>query len=330
MLIFAVCPSWAAEPETFELRGNQWVPVQSPTTTAAEDPQIARIAQLVQQRRNTAAQKQLIAWFKQNPQSPMYDRALYLMAQALYQYGNRLKAFYYLDQLLDEFPDSPLFFPALELQFKIADGYLDGYKRRFLGIPMFRAYDEGIDMLYRVRQRTPGSPLAERALLRTADFYYATGQYDLSADAYGWYGREYPRSPAITRVKLRQAFSNYAQFRGLRFDATPLLEARAQLAELIALSPEVAEEERLPAVVDRIERTFAEKLYVTADYYRRTREPRSAVYTLRFLIDAYPNTPEAEKARQALAKMPEWALESPEPAPPDADPGAVPLSAIER
>jgi outer membrane assembly lipoprotein YfiO len=191
---------------------------------------------------------------------------------------------------------------------------------------MFHAYDEAVDMLFRVRQRSPGSPLAEKALLRTADFYYADSQYDLAADAYAWYAREYPRSPAIGRVKLRQAFANYAQFRGLRFDATPLVDARAQLAELIAANPDLAEEEGLPAVVGRIDRTFAEKLYWTGNFYRRTHEPRAAVYMYRYLLEAYPNTPEAAKAQQALDKMPSWALESPVPE----EPATAPLSAIDR
>lgn len=319
-----------AEPKTAELRGNRWIEVSTPTSEPATDPELAEIERLVERKRNSEAQRRLIKWFKSNPGSPVRDRALYLMAQALYQYGNRIKAFYYGDELMDECPDSPLFYSALELQYRIADAYLDGYKRRFLGIPFFTAHDEGIDMLFRIRQRSPGSPLAEKSLLRTADFYYADAQYDLAADAYSWYAREYPRSSAIARVKLRQAFSNYAQFRGLRFDATPLVDARAQLAELIAANPDVAEEERLPAVLQRIDRTFAEKLYATADYYRRTKQPRAAVYTYRYLLTAYPETPEAGKARQAMEKMPKWALEEPVPGPAGPQPAAAPISSLDR
>ncbi len=321
----------AAEPQTAELRGDRWVEVNAPTTAPAADPELSNIEQLVQRKRNSEAIRRLVKWFKSHPPTdPMRDRALYLMAEALYQRGNRIKSFYYCDELMDEHPDSPLFYPTLELQYKIADAYLDGYRRRFLLIPMFHAYDEGVDMLFRIRNRSPGSPLAEKALLRTADFYYADGQFDLAADAYSWYAREYPRSPAIARVKLRQAFSNYAQFRGLRFDATPLVEARAQLGELIAANLELAEEESLPAVIERIDRTFAEKLYVTAEFYRRTKEPRAAVYTYRYLLDAYPNTPEAAKARRAMERMPQWALESPPPARPAPEPRIQPISSIER
>jgi outer membrane assembly lipoprotein YfiO len=214
---------------------------------------------------------------------------------------------------MDEYPESQLYYAALEKQFDIADAYLDGYKNRFLGIAMFSAEGDGVEMLYRIQQRSPGSPLAEKALLRSADYYYFDGQYDLAGDAYGFYVRQYPRSPVIAQVRLRRAFANYAQFRGLRFDATPLVDARAQLVEVISTYPELAREERIPTFVERIDQSFAAKLYVTADFYRRTRDPRAAVYLYRFLVDTYPESSEAARARQWLQKMPSWALQAPAP-----------------
>jgi outer membrane assembly lipoprotein YfiO len=320
----------AAEPSTVELRGNQWVEVNSPTTEPTTDAELIRIEQLVSQRRHKEARGRLVKWFQRNPSSPVRDRALYLMAEALYQKGDRIRAFFYLDQLLDEYPDSPLFYPALDVQYQIADAYLEGYKRRFLGLHLLTARDEAVDMLYRIQQRVPGSQIAEKSLLRTADFFYADAQYDLAGDAYAAYARSYPRSPAIARVRLRQAFSNYAQFRGLRFDATPLVDARAQLAEMVALYPDLADEEGLPAIVERIDRTFAEKMFVTADFYRRTKEPRAAAYTYQTLIEAYPHTAEAQKAQRELDRMPAWTKQMPRLEDPANNEPPPPMSSADR
>ena len=41
-----------------------------------------------------------------------------LIAEALYQYGDRVKAFYYLDELMDEHPDSRYYTQALEKQYR--------------------------------------------------------------------------------------------------------------------------------------------------------------------------------------------------------------------
>ena len=313
--------------QTWELSRNssgsaaQWSPVQNApparqtSATSAPVPALEDVERLIEQKKYREAEKQAIRWVLANKDHPQRDRGLYLVAASLYHYGNRIRAFYYCDELLDTYPASVYYTPALELQYRIADAYLEGYKRRFFGVPMFHAHDEAIEMLFRIQHRSPGSQLAERALLRTANFYYHDGQYDFAGDTYGAYLRTYPRSPITPRVRLRQAYSMYAQFKGPRFDATPAIDAREQLRELIAQYPELAREEKLPELLVDIDRTLAQKLYVTADFYRRTDEPRGAAYTYRYLAKAYPQTEVARQAEVALQQLPAWALAAvPEPA----------------
>jgi outer membrane protein assembly factor BamD (BamD/ComL family) len=316
-----------AEPKTWQLAsGGDWPQVEVPTSQAADapNPTLDRVELLLQDSQNRSAEKAAVQWVVSHKQHPQRARGLFLIARALYQYGNRVRAFYYLDELLDDYPDSPYYYPALEMQYQIADAYLKGYKRRFLRIPMFHAEDEGIEMLYRIQQRSPGSPLAERALLRTANYYYNDQQYDFAADTYGAYLRTYPRSPASARVKLRQAYSMYAQFRGLRFDATPMIDAREQLREVVAQHEDLAAQENIPTLLEQIDRNLARKLYVTAGFYRRTHQPRGAAYTYRYIEKAYPTTPEAQKASVALKALPAGSLNDvPEPAiTPDYGPGS--------
>ncbi|MEA2708127.1 MAG: hypothetical protein QOF78_728 [Phycisphaerales bacterium] len=316
-----VSTSSAAEPKTWEMSGRyQWQPVNTPSTqsTTAEVASaraLDRVEELLRAKHDRAAKKIAIDWVRANPNHPQRDRALFLIAQSLYQYGNRIRAFYYLDELMDEYPGSSFYGLALEKQYQIADDYLKGYKRRFFGVPAFHAYEEAVEMLFRIQHRSPGSQLAERAMLRTANFYYHDGQYDFAADTYAAYLRSYPRSPITARVRLRQAYSVYAQFRGPKFDATPAIDAREQLRELIAQYPQMAADEQIPQLVEQIDRTLARKLFVTADFYRRTRQPLGAAYTYRYVAKAYPNSEESRQAELALKDLPAWALQNvPEPA----------------
>ena len=286
----------------------------TPTTQQIENPTLDRAERLLAARNHRPARKIILNWLRKNRRAPDRDRGVYLLAEAYYQYGDRIRAFYHLDELLDLHPDSRLFYSALEKQYEIADRFLRGYKRRLLGIPMVGAEEEAIDMLFRIQERAPGSPLAERALLRTADYYYHRGDYELAADAYAAYARSYPRSPVIPRVKLRQAFASLAQFRGRYYDATPLIDARAQLEGVQAAYPEMAEQEGVAAVMARIDASMADKLYWTAGFYGRTNEPRAAAYTYRYLISRYPTSPEADRARRRLEQLPQWALAAPAPA----------------
>jgi outer membrane assembly lipoprotein YfiO len=325
----ATSPAFAAPPAA-EFRNGRWQPItEAPTSQPASDPQLDKIEELLKAGRNSAALDLGIYWVKNHPKdAPLRDRAIFLLGQANYQTDNHVRGFYYFDELMDEYPESKLFFPALERQYEIADGYLKGHKDRFLGLPILDRTEEAIEMLYRVQQRSPGSPLAEKALLRTADYYYSNADYDLAHDAYGAYVKNYPRSPMVPNVRLRQAFSSLAQFRGTRFDPSNMLDARSELADIVVAYPELAKEENIPSVIQAIDDTLAAKLFQRADFYTRTRDPRSAVYTYRFLLLTFPNSPQAPKAREALNRMPQWALNEPAPQPgsdfaPPADIGKV-------
>ena len=297
----------ADETKTWELRGGQqWEQVKTPATTQSiVDPELTHIETLIEGKQAPVAKRLAVQWFKTHGKdAPLRERALFLLGQANYTIGDRIDAFYNFDELLDLYPESRYFYPALQRQYDIADSYLNGYPRVVLWVFDVGASEEAIEMLFRIQQRSPGSPLAEKALLRTADYYYGDSQFDLASDTYNAFVKSYPRSPQIPRVRLRQAFSNYAQFRGLKFDVTPIIDAREQLAAIEAQYPAMAAEENLQPVIDRIDATFARKIFVTGDFYERTHELRAAAYQYKFLLKTYPRSPDAKVAQNRLDHLP--------------------------
>lgn len=314
--------------QAWELRGRDWAQVPGADPDLPADPALDRVEQLLNRGSGKAAFKEAVRWLQANPYTtPQRDRALFLAARALSVSGDGIKSFYYCDELLDSFPESPYYQPALELQYQIADRYLNQGTRRFLGIPVGDYNDEATEMLFRIQQRSPGSQLAEKALLRTADHYYGRSDYDLAGDAYAAYARSYPRSPEVSRVRLQQAYSYLAQFRDPKFDATPVVDARAQLADLLQSDPQLAEQERITSLIERIDSTLAQKLNITADYYRRTGKPESAAFLYDQVVKSYPTTPEADIARSARDRLPV----SPPPVPePTTQPTAARGAAVAR
>lgn len=298
---------------TWDLTAGQWRENQAPATQRAPEPVLDRAEQLIDRRDYKQAWDLSLQWVLANKHSPNRDRGLHLIARSLFGYGDRIKAFYYCDELLDTYPESPLFPAALELQYRIADAYLDGYKRRWFGVPVFYAKEEGVEMLYRIRNRAPGSPLAEKALLRTADHYRFDGQFDFASDAYAFYARQYPRSPMTPRARLWGAYCSLAQFRGVEFDPTPVIDAREQLRSIAAAYPDLAKEEGIEAILERIDEVFAKKLYATGTFYRRTNAPGAAAYTYKYLMKAHPTAPETERAKMWFNELPQWAQNQPGP-----------------
>src|SRR5688572_3127041 len=88
------------QPGSWELRDNRWEQVNSPgtvsgaTTQPMADPVLEQAEQLLERRDHRAALKVLVPWIKTQQASPLYDRGLFLMAEALYQRGDRIRSFY--------------------------------------------------------------------------------------------------------------------------------------------------------------------------------------------------------------------------------------------
>lgn len=295
--------------------GQAGAPQTQPAAQLQENRLLDRAERLLQQHHWQAAHELIVPWLKAEPRARDRDRGIYLLAEVYYQNGDRVRAFYHLDELMDNFPESRYFFPALQLQYDIAVAYLDGFKDTFLGLPIVSMTNEAIEMLFRIQERSPGSPLAEKALKRTADYYFNSSQFDLARDAYEAFARNYPRSPDLPQVRLRAAFASLAEFRGARFDATSLIDARAQFKEIEAQYPEQAADANVAGWIDRIDADLARKAYVKADFYRRTDHLRGAVYMYRYVVGTYPNSHEADLSRRALASMPRSALVDPPPPP---------------
>ena len=302
-------PSWELT------EGGRWQQVTGAAATQpATDPILNRVEDMIQARQADPAHRIVVAWLRTHKGSPLRDRGIYLLGQANFARGNRIMAFYNFDEILDKYPTSRYFYPALQRQYDIADEFLKGYKRKFLGVPLFGAMEEATEMLYRVQQQAPGSPLAEKSLLRVADHYYADAQFDLAADAYAAYIRGYPRSPYLARVRLRQAFATLAQFRGVRFDATPVIDARQQLLDLAAFYPAIAEQENVAAIIQRIDASLSKKLLETARFWKRSSKPQASAYYYKYLINEYPGSAEAGQARVEVAGLPKEAVEKARPA----------------
>jgi len=319
-LLIALLPLAAAticygQQKTWEFDNGKWPQVNDATPQPVSDPEIDRAEKYLARGAPSLARAILLAWEHTHKDSPVRDRAIFLIAESYFDQDDRILSFYYLDEVMDEYPESRLFYPALRKQYQIADEFLAGRKRPFLGMKILPAEDEAVEMLYRIQQRSPGSDLAEKALLRTADYYYNSAQFDYAADAYAAFVRGYPRSPDVPRARLHQAFSSLAQFRGLSFDPTCVIDARAQLLDIEVDYPALARDENVPEAVERIDSAFAGKLLVTAEYYQHTGQFKAAVYFYRFLIDTYGSSPDAAEARRRLAALPDSVKGPPLPPP---------------
>jgi tetratricopeptide (TPR) repeat protein len=286
----------APEPGT-----DAWIIGESRRALAADSP--------------AEADRLLSDWLRvhERTDNPWLAEAYMLRGDARVARGKEYTALYDYETVAKDFAESEVFMATLERELRVGRMYLNGLKRKFLGIRIEDASPIGIELLMRIQERAPGSQLAETAAIDLADYFYRVRDLDLAAEMYSIFIVNYPRSELRRHAMLRQIYANVAQFKGPRYDASSLVEARALIRQFAGEHPEQAEQLGITdALIARLDESGAAQMLSTAEWYLRREDPVSARFTLRRLVVKYDGTVAAARGREILT---ERGWEAPEAAP---------------
>jgi len=233
--------------------------------------------------------------------SPEAPRALRLRGDALVAMGKEFKALYDYERVIRGYPASEEFFVAVEREYDIALRYLDGLRVKVFGLRVEDATDIGIELLLRTHERAPGSELGERAAIAVADYYYDNREMNWAVDAYDAYVKSYPRGPNRDKAMTRRVIGNLARYRGAKYDATSLIDARRQIARLQRDLPREAEKLGLDdEMIRMIDAALAAQTLDAAMWRIKRDEPAAARYLMIRLIEEHPGTDAAAEASREL------------------------------
>ncbi len=288
--------------ERYELESGDWKIVESPDPDTPEG-RLALARQALAAGDANKAQRLASAWIKEYPHDPLLPEAYLVRGDALLAQGNEYKALFDYELVARSYPASDAFVTVLQRELEIARLYAHGTKRKFLGIRMFKATDEAEELFILIQERMPGSRLAEEAGIELADFYFANRKMDLAAEMYSIFLENNPNSSYVSKARRRLIYAYLAQFKGPRFDASSLREARARLVELMAVEPATAESVGAEALLERIDESDARKLLLTAQWYLQTGDPVAAELTIRRLLQRYPRSVAATDALRLMDKI---------------------------
>lgn len=291
---------------------REWVEVE-PRTETESDERIDRARELLALDKPGEAHALVSRWIEEHDGTshPRLPEAFLLRADALVAQNNEFKALYDYEAVIRRFPQSEAFRTAVERELEIGLKYIDGYRRKLWGMRIADATEIGVEILIRVQERMPNSALAERAAIELADHYYERREMELARDAYDLYVMNFPNGPNRMKAEMRRIYAEVARFKGPRYDASGLLNARVKIENFAARYPAEAANRGLnSAMIARIDESMAAQLLETAKWYLDLNDGASARYTLERLVRAYPET---FAAQNALAIMDRRGWSSPEP-----------------
>lgn len=247
------------------------------------------------------------------PDSPRYPEALYLKSSAHLELKDYRSAHDGYQALLNDFPGSPYAEEALAADFRVAEQYLAGKRRRaWKGLIRVKDRDAGIKILDDIILNYPDTSLAELAQRTKADYYYSRGEFEIAEDEYAAFSREYPRSRFTPYALLQSARAALASFPGVQFDDAGLVEARERFTQFMQLYPVPAQDLDVPVILEEIAARRAEKTLEIGKFYEKTaqftvtekeRRTSAARYYYRMTTQRWPDTPAAAEASGRLAAL---------------------------
>jgi outer membrane assembly lipoprotein YfiO len=288
--------------EVFELSEQGFEKVQAPDPGTPEG-ELHAIRQAIAAGELKKAEELADAWIKARPNHPRLDEAFLLRGDAKSAQTEHYKALFDYEYLLRAFPASQFFDTALERELKIAEAFARGVKRKLWGMRIIPAEGEAEEIFIRIQERSPGSKVAERAGIELADHYYRQSDMSSAAIAYELFQQNYPQSQWREYAMQRQILSNLATFKGPRYDATGLIEAKNRIADYQQSYPAAAEQLGAEAFNARIDETLATRDLLVAQWYDKKDQRISAVVMYKRVIRDHPGSAAAARALDRLREL---------------------------
>lgn len=247
--------------------------------------------------------------------------------------GDEYLALYDYKKITSDYPSTAVFVTAIERELAIGIDYLNGKKRRWLGIRWYDAETDAVELMVRIQQQMPGSVLAERAAFELIRYYYRKRDLKGCSEMSAIFMVNFPRSRFRALVLEYRIKSNWGLYAGPEYDGSYLIEARQLILQYMAEFPADAERTGIDeAAIARIDESEAEQMYRIARWYMGQGDHASARYVLRRLVHDHPLTVAASRGYQLLEDkgwsvgiLPPGPDEEGEKAPPEpSEPGAAP------
>lgn len=283
--------------------GRTWAKTEAPPEPGSDRWIIAQAREHLANDNPEAAEDLLKPWLKANERTsnPSRAEALLLRGDARLAQDREYSALYDYEELIKRHRESEFFPIAVERELDIALRYTSGLRLRLLGFRWADSSDVAVELLIRVQERLPRSQLAEKAAIELADFYYQRRDLRLAYESYDLYLANFPNGPNAIRARERRIQCDVGRFKGPRYNASGLINARTQIASFARRHPEEAETSGMnDALIARLDESMGAQLLDTAQWYLRVNDEASSRFTLKRLIRDFPRTLAAEKGEAML------------------------------
>ena len=270
---------------------------------------VAYIKKLGQEGKTKELKKELEGLKVNFPKIAGPDYKAFVKAELLFGAGKFEKAFMSYETFLNKFSESPFYEVAIDRQFAIGTAYLQGRKKKVLGIFRISGLEEGAKVMEKIADRAGNSPIiAVKALVSVAETYEKKHMFEEAYQQWSVIWGRWQNGEVAKDALLGMARCQHAAYGGPLFDSSSLISARGYYERFKLIYPEDAKRLNIDERLKLIDEQIAYKKFNIGKYYQRTQDkndgqqisPSSLYYDM--VVKNWPDSTAAKMAKSAAAE----------------------------
>jgi outer membrane protein assembly factor BamD len=300
LLVTAVSPARAA----LTYRSDEgWSSGEQEPAADTAGEQLKRAQTYESEGENAKALGAYRALVKRYGESSSAPRAQLKIGELLEKLGDYNKAFDAYGVYLSKYPKGEQFDAAVEAQFRIAKMFLEGQRKKILGVPTFSSMRRAQEMFESIVKNAPYSQYAPLSQFNIGIALERQGEYAAAIDAYDTALTRYPNDPIAADAQYQIAYAQLQLARRGKNDQTAAAKARDAFEDFIARFPE---SEKVPQARENVKTLSGRETSDALDigrFYEKQRKYKAAVVYYNDVIKQQPDSAESAVAKARIEEL---------------------------
>ena len=217
--------------------------------------------------------------------------------------GDPDKAYTAFDVYLTKYPRGEDFDSVVESMFKIGKLFLEGQKRRVLGMPLTASMSRAQQMFEGIVKRAPYSKWAPLAQFNVGQALEKQQKYPEAIAAYQQVFARYPNDAIADDALYQVGYVQLREFREGSYDRASAVKARQAFDEFISRFPESEKVPQARENLKTLETGQTKNVMGIAKFYDKSKQYKAAVIYYNDVIQQMPGSPESEAAKARIAQL---------------------------
>ncbi|MDD5561500.1 MAG: outer membrane protein assembly factor BamD [Candidatus Omnitrophica bacterium] len=289
-------PYWIWTPKS-----GKWV---NPKNMPKDDPkeQFAYAKSFFDINKYEEAKREFRKLLKAYPKSAEAAESQYYLGLTEEAQGKLYEAYQAYQMVVDKYPFSERIQEVIEREYKIAEKFMAGEKRKAMGLTL-PVENPAIEIFGKVVENSTYGPLAPRAQYKLGLVLKGLSRYYEAEEAFNKVVSRYPDSEWASAAKFQIASCRASLSKGSAYDQGAAQEAKEQFEQFVREHPDAVLSLDAERNISGIREKEAEASYNIGRFYEKQKEFNSARIYYNDIIDNYADSPWAAQAVARLQVM---------------------------